>query len=56
MNSVAKPRLSKEDIQQIIDNRLAVILEKELQQNEGSSQECSPDVSSVCKARKRNRK
>ena len=56
MNSGAKPRMSKEDIQQIIDNRLAVILEKELQQNEGSSQECNPDVSSASKTRKLNKK
>ena len=51
MKSVAKHRLSKEDIQKIIDSRLAVILEKELRQNEGSSKECGPDVSSPSKTR-----
>jgi len=56
MNTVAKPRMSKEEIQQIIDSRLAVILEKELQQNEGSEQDAGTAASSGRKASKRNRK
>ena len=56
MNTGAKPRMSKEDIQQIIDSRLAVILEKELQQNEGSAQDAGTAASSGRKASKRNRK
>lgn len=56
MNTVAKPRMSKEEIQQIIDSRLAVILEKELQQNEGSAQDAGKAASSDRKAGKRNRK
>lgn len=56
MNTVAKPRMSKEEIQQIIDSRLAVILEKELQQNEGSEQDAGTSASSGRKASKRNRK
>lgn len=56
MNTVAKPRMSKEEIQQIIDSRLAVILEKELEQNEGSAQDAGKAASSGRKASKRNRK
>ena len=56
MNTVAKPRMSKEEIQQIIDSRLAVILEKELQQNEGSEQDAGTAASSGRQASKRNRK
>ena len=56
MNTVAKPRMCKEEIQQIIDSRLAVILEKELQQNEGSEQDAGTAASSCRKASKRNRK
>jgi hypothetical protein len=56
MNTVAKPRMSKEEIQQIIDSRLAVILEKELQQNEGSEQDAGTAASSGRKASKSNRK
>lgn len=56
MNTVAKPRMSKEEIQQIIDSKLAVILEKELQQNEGSEQDAGTAASSGRKASKINRK
>jgi hypothetical protein len=56
MNTVAKPRMSKEEIQKIIDSRLAVILEKELQQNEGSEQDAGTAASSGRKVSKRNRK
>lgn len=56
MNMVAKPRMSKEEIQQIIDSRLAVILEKELQQNEGSVQSGASAASSSPKGTRRNKK
>ena len=42
MNTVAKPRMSREEIQRIIDSRLAVILEKELQQNLAACSDTTP--------------
>lgn len=56
MNTGAKPRMSKEDIQQIIDSRLAVILEKELQETGASPQESGSAASSASKTRKQNKK
>lgn len=56
MNTGPKPRMTKEEIQQIIDNRLAVILEKELQQNEEAIQNGISDVPSTRRRKRQNAK
>ena len=39
MDAETKPRMAKEAVQQIIDSRLAVIMEKELGEEESSSRD-----------------
>lgn len=38
MDVNSKPRLSKEEVQQIIDNRLAIIIEKEILQSDADEE------------------